>query len=159
MSSYAKSVAAAVVLIYLINEKKQKQEKDIKRQRTFWVRKWIQRITTLGIHEKLLTELRNEDPMQLKNFLRMSAEDFDFLLNLVRNKISRKNTKMRQVISPEERLSLTLRFLATGDSYHSLMYFYRIPVSTIARIVSQCCAAIHEVLQKEYLKDYQEALE
>ncbi|CAH1954873.1 unnamed protein product [Acanthoscelides obtectus] len=70
----------------------------------------------------------------------------------VRDKISRKNTKMRKAISPEERLSLTLRFLATGESYHSLMYLYRIPVSTIARIVPQCCTAIHEVLQTEYLK-------
>ncbi|XP_050295129.1 uncharacterized protein LOC126735220 [Anthonomus grandis grandis] len=144
----SRQIAAAVV-IYLIKKRKEKKEKN---KRKIWVRKWIQRRATLGLHEKLLNELRMEGPQQLKNFLRMSAKDFDFLLGLVKEKIYKKDTKMRQAIRPEERLSLTLRFLATGDSYHSLMYLYRIPVCTIARIVPECCAAIVEALKKEYLK-------
>ncbi|VEN47181.1 unnamed protein product, partial [Callosobruchus maculatus] len=45
-----------------------KQEEDSKRRRKCWVRKCIHHRTTLGIHEKLLTGLRNEDPMQRKHF-------------------------------------------------------------------------------------------
>jgi len=44
----------------------------------------------------------------------MTAEEFDFLLDRVQHLITKQNTKMRRAIPPRERLSLTLRFLATG---------------------------------------------
>ena len=55
-----------------------------------------------------------EEPEQLNNFLRMSAEDFDYLLDMIKHKIIKQDTKMRCGISASERLSVTLRFLATG---------------------------------------------
>ena len=42
---------------------------------------------------------------------------------------------MRIPISPEEKLALTLRFLATGESYESLMYQFRIHRRTIGKFV------------------------
>ncbi len=44
----------------------------------------------------------------------MTAEDFDFLLGKVKHLITKQDTKMRLAIPPRERMSLTLRFLATG---------------------------------------------
>ncbi|XP_071484602.1 uncharacterized protein [Diadema antillarum] len=43
------------------------------------------------------------------------------------------------------------RFLASGDSYHSLAYNYRVGVSTISQIIPETCSAIWEALQPEYL--------
>nr|CAI5867144.1 unnamed protein product [Callosobruchus analis] len=59
---------------------------------------------------------------------------------------------MRKPITPGERLAVTLRYLATGDSYKSLMYLFRIPQTTIARIIPECCDAIYDCLQAKYLK-------
>ena len=41
---------------------------------------------------------------------------------------------------------MTLRFLVTGDSYKSLMYFTKMPKSTICNVLSEVCAAINEAL-------------
>nr|CAI5842894.1 unnamed protein product [Callosobruchus analis] len=49
------------------------------------------------------------------------------------------------------RLAITLRFLATGDSYKSLMYLFQVSYSTISLIVPEVCEAISSVL-KDYIK-------
>ena len=53
-----------------------------------------------------------------KNFTRMSPSEFP--INLIGEKISKKDTAFRKAISVQERLALTLGFLASGDSYVSL---------------------------------------
>jgi hypothetical protein len=45
--------------------------------------------------------------------MRISKETFNMLLEKVRLYIEKQDTKMRQSISAEERLDVTLRFLAT----------------------------------------------
>ena len=58
---------------------------------------------------------------------------------------------MRIPISAEEKLAITLRFLATGESYASLMYQFRIHRITIARFIPVVCEAIYECLKDDYL--------
>ncbi len=57
---------------------------------------------------------------------------------------------MRQPISAEGKLAVTLRFLATGESYQSLKYQFRIHNSTISLFVPKVCEAIYEVLKDDY---------
>ena len=44
----------------------------------------------------------------------MSKEKFAHLLSIVRAKITKKNTEMRKAVTPEERLVITIRYLATS---------------------------------------------
>ena len=44
----------------------------------------------------------------------MSKQEFDNLLMLVEPLISKQHTKLREPVSAEERLMITLRYLATG---------------------------------------------
>jgi hypothetical protein len=55
----------------------------------------------------------------------MSPSEFEFLVNLIGGKISKKGTAFRKAISVQERLALTLRVLASDDSYVSLQYLFR----------------------------------
>ncbi|KAJ4446017.1 hypothetical protein ANN_12703 [Periplaneta americana] len=84
---------------------------------------------------------------QFHNFCRISETDFEILLCKIGPKISEKDTDWREAIPIQERLALTLRYLATGDSYTSLMYLFKVSKRLITRIVPEVCTAIIEDLE------------
>ena len=75
---------------------------------------------------------------------------FQELLSKVRLQIQGQTTHLREPISAEEKLAVTLRYLATGESYQSLMYQFRIHRSTISVFIPKVCDAIYNALQEEY---------
>ena len=82
----------------------------------------------------------------------MSPERFDHLLGLVENSITKVDINFRKAISAEERLAVTLRLLASGESQQSLSFGYLIEKSTLSRVIRQTCDAIFEALPGEYLR-------
>ena len=83
--------------------------------------------------------------------MRMSPESFDYILSLVSPLISRQTTKLREPISAAERLTLTLRFLASGNSQQSMSFSYRVGRQTVSSIIKETCRAIWQVLNEKYL--------
>nr|CAH7742994.1 unnamed protein product [Callosobruchus chinensis] len=65
----------------------------------------------------------------------MSSENFEILINLIGPKVEEKNTRFREAIPIKERLAITMRFLATGDSYTSLQYLFKVYKQLISWIV------------------------
>ncbi|CAH1987622.1 unnamed protein product [Acanthoscelides obtectus] len=124
----------------------------MRKKRSIWVKDWIKRRAQLGAYNQLLTELKNEDPECFKNFLRMSHDDFQYLCNKISPAIKKQDTNMRLAINVEERLAITLRFLASGDSYRSLSYLFRVPQQTISKIIPECCDAIYRCLKPDYME-------
>lgn len=99
-----------------------------------------------------MTHLRfDETTGQFKNFVRMESEDFEFLLCKIGPKIMKQDTQLRKAVSIEKRLAVTLRFLATGDSFTSLQYTFLISKQLISYIIPEVCRALVEVLN-EYIK-------
>ncbi|CAH2003155.1 unnamed protein product [Acanthoscelides obtectus] len=148
MSRIKKIAAASDILI--TKERKNVELKN--KNRRMWVRSWISRRQDSGFFAQLVKELHSEDMNSYANFLRMSNKDYEYLLQKVEPLIRKQDTHLRLAISPSERLMLTLRFLASGDSYHSLQYLFRIPVTTISSIVPKVCEAIFTVLKTDYLQ-------
>ena len=70
----------------------------------------------------------------------------------MRPKIEKKTTRLRKPISAGERLAITLRFLATGETYRSLRYQYRLSSSAISSIAPEVCDPIIETLAGEYMR-------
>ena len=89
----------------------------------------------------------------------MSPDRFDNLLAMVKPLIEKKDTRLRKSIPAGERLAVTLRFLATGDSQQSLSFSFRIGKATISKIISETCGAISKVLQEKYLSPPETAAE
>lgn len=85
---------------------------------------------------------------QFKNFVRMSSEDFEYLLCKIGPKVMKENTNMRKSVPVNTRLAITLRFLATGDSYTSLQYTFLISKQLISLIIPEVCQALIEVLKE-----------
>jgi hypothetical protein len=54
--------------------------------------------------------------------------------------------------SYQQRLSLTIRFLASGSSQTSMSFAYRIGRTTVSNIVRETCCALWEALHEKYLK-------
>ena len=81
----------------------------------------------------------------------MSPERMEHLLTLVAPYITKQDTKFRKAIPASQRLMVTLRFLASGDSQVSLTYLFRMGKKTISSILSETCRAIHKVLCDKYL--------
>ena len=77
---------------------------------------------------------------------------FKELLQKVRPYITKKTTHLRLPISAREKLALTLRFLATGESCQSLMYQYRVSDKTISKFVPEVADAIFKVPKDDYFK-------
>ncbi|XP_031328030.1 putative nuclease HARBI1 [Photinus pyralis] len=145
-------VCSAIVVCMLTRAGVMLLNKEKRRSRR-WCREWIhRRIRGRGVVNMLNQELRSEDPNSYKNFLRLSVHQFNFLLNLLDEDIRKEVTFMREPISTTDKLQITLRFLATGESYRSLMYSTRVHESTISRFVPLVCTAIIQHLSPKYLK-------
>lgn len=82
----------------------------------------------------------------------MSPERFEHLLTLVGPLIAKKFCRSRKTISESERLLLTLRYLATGDSQQTHSFQFRIGKATISKILRETSEAIWSALKKDYLK-------
>lgn len=114
------------------------------RKRQYWVKKKIKNRLEYGT--RLYKELI--DDRAEANFARMTANQFDLLCSLLENKIRKNDTNYHDAITFKERLLITLRFLASGDSYVSLQYLFK---QSISKIVPEVCEAIIDVL-KNYVK-------
>lgn len=95
----------------------------------------------------MMADLLKEPSGLFENFCRMSLEDFELLLRKIEPHISKKDTKFRRAIPAKERLAITLRFLATGDSYKSLHYLFKVSPQLISTIVPEVCTALIKELQ------------
>lgn len=86
------------------------------------------------------------------NYMRMPYPKFVALAELIGPHVKKQDTFMRMSIPPSERLALTICFLATGESFQSLSFQFRIGKATVSGIVTEVCDAIYDVLGKDFLQ-------
>lgn len=86
-----------------------------------------------------------------QNFFRISRSDFEHLLQKTGVHICKDDTTFRQSIPAKDRLAVTLRFLASGDSYTTLGNTFKISKQAISVIVPEVCDALVSALS-EYIK-------
>lgn len=84
----------------------------------------------------------------------MSATDFEYLIQKIGPIICKTDTNMRKCIPVQERLAVTLRFLATGDSFKSLSYLFKFSSQTVSRCVQDVCKALNQELKNEIMVKY-----
>ena len=131
-----------MVMLQVLQKHKKAQQKKKSVKRTVWVRPWILRRPLFGQYSRLLEELKIEDVRAFKNFIRMDPEIFQELLQRLTPRLTKQDTFFRKALTPGLKLSLTLRYLASGDNYHSLMYGFRVPHNSISKIIREVCKAI-----------------
>ncbi|KAH7713848.1 hypothetical protein AAVH_18793 [Aphelenchoides avenae] len=80
----------------------------------------------------------------------MDVQSFDKLLGIVRPRLRRYS--IREPVSAQERLMVTLSYLANGTSFRRLAYIFRLGRSTVGNIVKDTCNAICDLMYPEYMK-------
>ena len=81
-----------------------------------------------------------------------NIQQFQFLADAIVKRIAKNNTAMRASIKPDERLAVTLQYLATGETFKSLEYGFRLSRTAISSIVLECCEAIYDIMGPSYVK-------
>ena len=109
-----------------------------RRERTVWVKPWLMRRVTLGHYDTLMQELMRESRGDFRSFLRIEPAMFREMIDRLTPRIA-KHDDCRPGLPAGMRLAITLRFLATGNSYHSLAFSFRVSYSTISVLVPQVC--------------------
>ncbi|RVE45221.1 hypothetical protein evm_010111 [Chilo suppressalis] len=99
--------------------------------------------------ENQLSELVAEPSGEFQKFTRMSQTDFDNLLNKVLPAIAKQDTQLGKAIPARIRLAITLRYLATRDSFESLHFLFKISPQLISKIIPEVCQALNEALKEE----------
>ena len=82
--------------------------------------------------------------------MRMTPDRKEHLLSMVASHITKLSANYREPIPPDQRLSLTLRPLATGGSQIFLSLQYHIGRQTILKITPETCKAIYDALVAKY---------
>ena len=131
--------------------KTQRRKRRRASQRRFWTQQWLLRRHEFGVYETLLQELKREDVPAFRNFLKMDGATFDGLLTRLEERLTKQDTFYRKALPPGLKLAITLRFLATGDSYMSLQYSFRVAHNTITSIIDDTCAAIIDEYMREMM--------
>jgi len=111
-------------------------------RRRWWTRPWIRRRRQFGLYDQLMVELRREDEAAFINFMRMTPEMFDELLDRISPRITKQHTWYREPLEPGIKLAITLRHLASGSKYAAMKFGWRVPHNTISIIVREVCNAI-----------------
>ncbi|CAK1597954.1 unnamed protein product [Parnassius mnemosyne] len=142
--------AAAVYLFtayrYYVNVYKKRVIKKKWKKRRWWMLS-IHRNRTRSSMDKQLAELLAEPSGEFDNFVRMSVNDFEYLLQKISPIVAKQDTDWRDAIPIKIRLAVTLRYLATGDSYKSLHHLFKISSQIISKIIPEVCSALNEVLK------------
>ena len=91
-----------------------------------------------------------DEDILFKNVTRMSRANFYSILKIIEPQIVKQNTRFREAVPTKIKLLITLN-LATGDSFSSLMYLFKVSKAFISTMLPTVLKAIINALQN-YIK-------
>ena len=68
--------ALSLILLLMIQRRRRRRQQPI-REKRLWVRSWIARRQHHGVFHRLLTELRLEDELNYRSYLRLNEDQFN----------------------------------------------------------------------------------
>ena len=145
----------AAGLVMIEEQQKEAEEKATplrRKAKKIWIREWLAKRSTFGQYDSLLTELHKEDQRGYKNYLRITPDLFQEMVERITPRLQKWSTFMREPLQVGLKLAVALRFLATGNSYPSLQYSFRVEASTICKFMPEVCHAIIASYMDEVLR-------
>ena len=141
---------AATGLVLQHMQKKEVQRKASKKR--LWMSRWISRRQETRVYNTLIKELEDESDKEFQSFARVPPDLYHEIVRRVGPRIQKQHTFFRKALSPGLKVAITLTFLGTGISYHSLAHEFRCPHNTISLVISETCEAIIAEYMEESIK-------
>ena len=125
-----------------------------RRHRRYRFRPWQTRaeLEEEGQYNRPMPMHHLDDPMAYRNFIQMPPELHQELGQRITAEFQRDRTLMRDTLSPGVKLAVTLKHLATGDSYTTLKYAFRVASPTIKKFVPEVCDAITRAYRDQVMQ-------
>ena len=133
-------------------EQQQKEQPKNPKRRRHWIRPYLRRRREYGHYDNLMRELSLELPEKYRNFTRIDTDIFHEIVARLQPILQKKTTNFREPLSVGLRVAITLRYLATGETYTSLGYAFRVAHNTISKLIPETCSAIISQFGKEVVK-------
>jgi len=134
------SISAAFIVFKNVRKRRRKY------QRLIWVKDFLK-----SRNSRIMRDLEFNEDILFKNFTCMSKTNFYMLLGIVEPMITKQNTHFRDSVPPEMKLAITLRYLATGDSFMSPIYLCKVSKHFISSVLPGVLKAVIESL-RDYVK-------
>lgn len=99
----------------LCEDRKQRAEEERRRKRTVWSREIYLDRNRESVFETLMEKLKKEGEDFYKKFVRITFDEFECIHEKIKSRIQKQDTNMRQAITTQERLAVTLFYLASGN--------------------------------------------
>lgn len=94
------------------------------------------------------------DEETFRNFFRLNRRQFNFVISCIGTKINKLSSRrVKSPISAEQKLYVTLRFMATGETFRSLSYAFRISAGYISIIIRDVLKVLCEKLVPIFLPE------
>ncbi|XP_037944852.1 putative nuclease HARBI1 [Teleopsis dalmanni] len=126
-----------------------KERQNRKRKRRWRTRPINMDWSKTGYHQQTFLKMKEMDEEKLFCHTRMSKEIYGELLKLTAVSL----TKYKEQIHAEERLSITLLYLANGTSIADLAQSHKLGKTTARNIILETCEALWEILSPIYLSE------
>ncbi|XP_025266104.1 protein ALP1-like [Camponotus floridanus] len=120
------------------------------KRRRWWVRPVNRMRDAQGFYFNLFKELVETDHEEFFGLFRMSPNQFHILVELLHPHLKKRS--IRTPLPTDLRVSVTLLYLAQGDTTRLKHAEFRIGTSTVYKIIHETCTAIWDVLQPLVLK-------
>ena len=125
------------------------------RSRSCSIRPHFQRRMQKGAFRSDIVEMGRLDKTLHFHYVRFSPALFDKLLQLIDPFLTRRRamtSRIRAPITNSEKLAVTLRYLASGQSMRDVSIQFRLGHTTTHKIIIEVCQAIRNGLAGRYVK-------
>ena len=145
LQRFNQNAAVVAVMVYRVLSRR--------RRRQYWLKPWIARRPQFGDFENLIVALETERRGDFVGYLMMEPAMFHELVQRLTPRLIKQATNDRKPLCPGIKTAVTLRFLATGNSYRSLAFSFRVANCIILSLfVPEVCDAIIEEFGDEVVK-------
>ena len=146
-----RSLVNKIVTVLLLDEAL--EDEDDSHSTRGKTRKWMKRRHRQGFHNNLVKELLAEDTRTYEEMMRMPRATFLAIWSAIEADITPKNkVGGAEPVSAEERLTIAIRFFATGETFVSMEKQFRVSQRAISYITLEVSSAISRHLGPTYLK-------